>query len=262
MTAEKESRIAQLAALLDRALAGEGTIEPITLTDPQMSVDDAYAVQMINVSRALERGAAITGKKIGLTSLAMQQMLGVNEPDYGHLFDTMNVTGKSAPIDRLIQPKVEGEIAFVLKEDLRGPGVTVEDVLRAAGSVVGAIEIVDSRVRDWKIKLVDTVADNASSALYVLGSVELDPGALSLTGETMQLYRNGEPVSRGAGADVMGDPARCVAWLANALSAYGTALKKGEVVLSGALSAAVPAARGDRFEAVFSRLGRVAVTFE
>jgi len=257
----KPERIQKMAGLLDTALHKRQVIEPVVVLDPDLDVDDAYAVQMINVARELERGAVVSGKKIGLTSTAMRTMLGVNEPDYGHLLDTMAVTDGRAPIDRLIQPKAEGEIAFVLKHDLTGPNATLEDALAATDYVVGAIEIVDSRVRDWKIGLIDTVADNASCGLYVLGNRHIRPDELVLTDECMQLFKNSEWVNAGCGADVMGHPALCVAWLANKLHRYGVTLKRGEVVLSGALSAARPARRGDRFEAVFNKLGTVAVDF-
>lgn len=257
----KPERIQVIADMLDRALHERTYIDPVIMLEPGFDVDDAYQIQMKNVAREVERGAVISGKKIGLTSLAMQRMLGVGEPDYGHLLDTMNVSGGKAPIDRLLQPKAEGEIAFVLKEDLHGPNATVADVLAATEYVVGAIEIVDSRVRDWKIRLIDTVADNASSGLYVLGTEKLHPGEIVLPNECMQLYKNGAWVNAGCGSDVMGHPAQCVAWLANKLHRYGVTLKRGEVVLSGALSAAAVAQRGDRFEAVFNRLGTVKVEF-
>lgn len=257
----KQDSIQAIADMLDRALHERHYIDPVIMLEPALDINDAYAIQMKNVARALERGAVISGKKIGLTSLAMQTALGVHEPDYGHLLNTMDVSHGQAPIDQLLQPKAEGEIAFVLKEDLHGPNATIEDVLAATDYVVAAIEIVDSRVRDWKIKLIDTVADNASSGLYVLGAKKLRPDEIVLVNECMQLYKNGAWVNAGCGADVMGHPALCVAWLANTLHRYGVTLKRGEVVLSGALSAAVPAQRGDHFEAVFNRLGTVAVDF-
>lgn len=262
MNKDKEIRIAHFASLLEKALNDrEAVNSPITAMDPGITIDDAYAIQMINVNKALAQGGRISGKKIGLTSLAMQNVFNVSEPDYGHLFEIMDVTGKAAPMDRLLQPKVEGEIAFILKEDICGPNVTVADVVRATDTVVGSIEIVDSRIRDWKIKLIDTVSDNASSGLYVLGSKRFKLDEINLLQETMKFYKNGAFVNEGSGADVMGNPAACVAWLANKMGEYGVVLKKGEVVLSGALSAAVPAARGDRFDIVFSNLGTVSVEF-
>ncbi|TLN13758.1 2-keto-4-pentenoate hydratase [bacterium] len=257
----KQDRIQAIADMLDRALHERHYIDPVIMLEPGLNIEDAYAIQMKNVAREVERGAVISGKKIGLTSLAMQTVLGVGEPDYGHLLNTMDVSHGKAPIDRLLQPKAEGEIAFVLKEDIAGPNATLEDVLAATDYVVAAIEIVDCRIRDWRIKLIDTVADNASSGLYVLGPNRVRPDKIMLVNECMQLYKNGEWVNAGCGADVMGHPALCVAWLTNMLHRYGVTLKRGEVVLSGALSAAVVAQRGDRFEAVFNQLGTVKVEF-
>jgi len=257
----KENLINKYAEILDKALTERESTSPLTAVEPSLDVSDAYAIQMKNIALALSRGAVISGKKIGLTSLAMQNLLGVNEPDYGHLLNTMDMTGQKVPMNRMLQPRAEGEIAFILKEDIVGPNATVEDVYRATDYVVAAIEIVDSRVRDWKIKLVDTVSDNASSGLYVLGSKKMKLSDISLTGETMKLYKNGELVNEGVGTAVMGDPALCVAWLANKMSQFGVTLKKGEVVLSGALSAMAPVTAGDKFEAVFSNLGTATAEF-
>jgi 2-keto-4-pentenoate hydratase len=258
----KEPSIQKIADMLDAALHERQAIDPVTLLDPALDVDDAYAIQMKNIARAVERGARISGRKIGLTSQAMQNMLGVHEPDYGHLLDSMDVTGKPALVGRLLQPRAEGEIAFVMKDDLKGPNASVEDVLAATDYVVGAIEIVDSRVRDWKISLIDTVADNGSSGLYVLGEKRLRPDEFSLADECMQLFKNDDWINAGCGADVLGNPALCVAWLANKLHHYGGVLRKGEVVLSGALSAATPVKRGDRVRVMFNQLGTVTVNFE
>ncbi len=197
------------------------------------------------------------------TSLAMQAMLGVKEPDYGHILNGMVVMeGEKIPAGDLIAPRIEGEIAFVLKEDLKGPGVTVTEVLRCSEGVVPALEIVDSRIRDWKIKLPDTVADNASSALIVLGGVLTPAQAVDLRTVGMVMEKNGEVLGTAAGAAVLGHPAQAVAWLANKLSAYGIVLRKGEVVLSGALAAAAPFAAGDFFRADFGFLGDVKIKFK
>ncbi|MDR2487466.1 MAG: 2-keto-4-pentenoate hydratase [Clostridiales Family XIII bacterium] len=264
--------IEEFAERLYRAQADRVSTSPLSADAPDATIEDAYAIQMANVERSLAAGAVITGKKIGLTSKAMQDLLGVGEPDYGHLFDTMvsgqrgdgaGADGAVMSLESLLQPKVEAEIAFLLKEDIQGPNATVEDVLRATECVAPALEIVDSRVKDWKIKLFDTVADNASSGAYVLGgSVPFAPGAVDLPGESMVFFKNGEQIGSGDGTAVLGDPAYCVAWLANKLWAYGVTLKKGEVVLSGALSAAVDAQKGDVFSATFSTLGDVRVRFE
>ena len=257
-----ERLIAGLADRLHEALVKRVSIAPVSIAFPGLSVDDAYAVQMRNVERSLAAGALISGKKIGLTSLAMQELLGVDEPDYGHLFDSMEVSGGAIERSTMLQPRVEAEVAFILKDDLTGPGLSAADVLAATECLVGALEIVDSRISDWKITLVDTVADNASSGRYVLGSKRLAPGEIDHIAEGMRLFRNDELQNSGSGKAVLGDPAYCVAWLANKLSAYGVGLHKGEVVLSGALSAMVEARAGDVFRADFDSLGSVSVAFE
>ena len=235
---------------------------PLTETDPGLDIDDAYAIQLANVERAVREGRAVTGKKIGLTSPGIQKQLGVSEPDYGHLLDSMDCSAAGEiPTDQLIQPKIEGEIAFILKGDLTGGQVTPEDVRAATDYVVAAFEIVDSRVADWRIKLVDTVADNASSGRYVLGREKFQLDAVDLPSVPMTLIKNGSEVGSGSGAAVLGDPAKAVAWLANRLWGYGVALKKGEVVLSGAFSAAPEARKGDEFVARFGPMGTVRAKF-
>lgn len=261
MNTETKDLVEKYANLLDNAMATRQAMGPIAAAEPTLTIHDAYAIQLKNIALALSRGAKISGKKIGLTSLAMQNLLGVNEPDYGHLLDNMDLSGKPVPVNLLLQPRVEGEIAFVLKEDVVGPNATVEDVFRATDYVVAALEIVDSRILDWKIKLIDTVSDNASSGLYVLGEKKVRLSEINLPQETMTLYKNGQKVNDGSGAAVMGDPALCVAWLANKLSQFDVVLRKGEVVLSGALSAMAPVQAGDTFEAEFGILGKVRANF-
>ncbi|MET3695769.1 2-keto-4-pentenoate hydratase [Bacillus oleivorans] len=235
---------------------------PITAQESEITVEEAYRIQLENIHKKLENGAKITGKKIGLTSLAMQKLLGVNEPDYGHLLDTMLIkNGGAVSVEHLLQPKVEGEIAFILKEELRGPNITTLDVLKATNYIVPAIEIVDSRIQDWKITLHDTVADNASSGLYVLGGKRTKIEDVDLKQVGMVLTKNGEVVNTGVGAAALGHPARCVAWLANKLSEFDISLKAGEVILSGALSAAIDVKAGDSFTARFAHIGEVSVDF-
>ena len=256
------SIINETVALLDAAEEKHMSIAPLTVQQPTLSIDDAYHVQLTRIQKKVSEGDVISGKKIGLTSLAMQNLLGVDQPDYGHLLQSMEVkNGGSVSLASLYQPKIEGEIAFVLKEDLVGPNVTVADVLQATDYVIASIEIVDSRVKDWKIKLEDTVADNASCGLYVLSEQHIKIDAVDLPSIEMQLLKNGEVVNTGKGTDVLGDPAACVAWLANKLHAYDVELKAGEVILSGALSAAVVAEPGDVFTARFTTLGDVTVEF-
>jgi 2-keto-4-pentenoate hydratase len=234
-----------------------------TASDPYMSVEDAYAVQLENVAKKVAAGEKVIGMKIGLTSKAMQNLLHVNEPDYGHLTDRMLVLeGNVCPMDELIQPKVEGELAFCLKKTLRGPGVTIVDVYNATEWVVPAIEIVDSRIRDWKITLPDTIADNGSSARFVLGG-RMTPIAnvdMRLTGMTLE--KNGELVNSGTCAEVWGNPAAAVAWLANKLSAFNIELREGNIVMAGALTAAQPAVKDDSFTVSFCGMGSVTAKFK
>jgi 2-keto-4-pentenoate hydratase len=251
-----------LADSLLRAEAMRVPVEPLTASHPTLGGGDAYRVQLAGVQRKIASGRRVIGKKIGLTSKAMQNLLGVHEPDYGHLLDDMLVgDGATCRRDELLQPKVEGEIAFVLKDRLRGPGVHLADALRATAGVMASLEIVDSRVRDWKIKLADTVADNASSGRFVLGSRLIPADALDLKLVGMYLEKNGEVVNSGAGVAVWGHPAAAVAWLANRLADFDAALEPGEIVLSGAISAATDAAKGDVIVAHFHGLGSVSVKF-
>jgi 2-keto-4-pentenoate hydratase len=248
-------------ALWHAALHGQ-PVEPPTSIDPNFGIEEAYAVQAALTERRLAAGARIRGRKVGLTSAAIQAQMGVDEPDYGVLFDDMFVEDSDEiPQGRLLQPRVEGEIAFVLGEDLRGPGVTAPDVLRTAAGVSAAIEIIDSRIADWRIGLADTIADNASSGLLVLAGRLVPVDALDLRLVGLALYRNGELVETGAGAAVLGNPARCVAWLANKLAGYGEHLGAGDVVLAGALHRAVEVAPGDVFRAELSQLGAVNTRF-
>ncbi len=257
----EQAQILALADALFRAERARIPIRPLTESHPEMSLDDAYAIQMENVRRVTGLGHVISGKKIGLTSEGIQRQLGVSEPDYGHLFQAMDCADGLVRMDALIQPKIEAELAFVLAEDLTGGNVTREEVRAKTAYVVGAFEIVDSRVADWRIKLPDTVADNASSGRYVLGKEKLSVSGVDLAGVRMKLFKNDELVGEGEGAAVLGDPCLSVAWLANRLWGYGVALRSGEVVLSGAFSAAPMAARGDRFRAEFTRLGEVTAAF-
>jgi 2-keto-4-pentenoate hydratase len=229
-----------------------------------LDVEDAYRIQLETIRRKTQAGLLVSGKKIGLTSKAMQELLGVDEPDYGHLLDTMKIENDGCISSlRLIQPKVEAEVAFILRKDLHGPNITVDDVIEATDYVVASIEVVDSRVKDWEIKLSDTVADNASSGLYILGDSKIHLSEIDLPSIQMSLYKNGEFINQGTGEAVLGNPATCVAWLANKLHRFKGSLNAGEVILSGALSAAIEAKPGDRFTADFGeKLGRVSVNFE
>ncbi|AKX94583.1 2-keto-4-pentenoate hydratase [Moorella thermoacetica] len=251
-----------IAAELLAAEANCRPIEPLTGTYPDLTVEDAYRIQLAGIETKLARGSKVIGKKIGLTSKGMQQLLGVNEPDYGHLLDSMLLLeGEPCRREELLWPRVEGELAFILKDPLKGPGVTIADVYRATEGIMPAFEIVDSRIRDWKIKLPDTIADNASSARLVLGSRMVPIKDLDLRLIGMVLEKNGEMVSSGAGAAVWGHPAAAVAWLANKLAAFDIALEAGEIILSGAVTAAENASAGDVFTVSFYGLGSLSLKF-
>lgn len=264
MVRKYDAQIVELADKLRTASHSAEAIGALVDEKPDLTIDEAYEIQLYNIDQKLKEGKKIVGKKIGLTSKAMQDSLGVNEPDYGHLLDDMIIPSDDPVVykDQVMQPRAEGELAFILNKDLVGPNVTVEDVLDATESIVASIEIVDSRVKDWKISLRDTVADNASSAMYVLGEHFLKPDEVDRINVEMKLYKNGELINQGTGADVLGDPAYCVAWLANKLHAYGIQLKAGEVILAGALSTAIDAKPGDEFTCTFTEgFGDVSVRF-
>ncbi len=251
-----------LASELLCAEAGCAPLDPLTDRYPDIDIAQAYQIQLINIRTRLKQARRVVGKKIGLSSRAMQDQFNVHEPDYGHLLDDMVVLNEQ-PIatNKLLKPRCEGEIAFLIGRDLVGPGVTVADVLRGTEAVLPALEIVDCRIRDWKIKIQDTVADNAASARVVLGNKLTPPQDLDLRLIGMVLMKNGQVAATGAGAAALGHPAASVAWLANKLYEFGTCLKAGEIVLSGSLTAAPPVAAGDYFRADFDRLGSVSVCF-
>lgn len=251
----------ELALYLASATQLKG-VQAISAKYPAITVDEAYKIQLQTVEIELGKGHSITGKKIGLTSLAMQQSLGVNEPDYGHLLSHMQLeSGAQIPRGRLLQPKVEGELAFVLKKDIVGTNNTVIDVINATDYIVPALEIVDSRIESWQIKLEDTIADNASSGMYVLGEKQYKLSEVDLKNIGMAFYKNNRLVNTGAGVACLGNPLHAVVWLVNKLGTYDIPLKKGEVILSGALSAAENAVEGDLFTGKFNRMGEVTIQF-
>ena len=248
------------AEALYKASRTRTPLPPLTTTHPDMTVADAYAVQSELCDMLLAEGDRVVGYKLGLTSAAMQQMFGLDEPDYGPVFASGVVDdGAAVDVGRFIQPKVEGEIALMLDRPLTGPGVTALEASRAIAGAAAAIEIVDSRIEDWKIKVPDTIADLASSAAVVLSSrlVPLDDLDVRLIG--MVLTRNGELMGTAAGAAALGNPVQAVAWLANTLAVHGVTLEAGRFVMTGALSAAFPAQPGDVVRAEFDRLGPVTV---
>lgn len=251
--------------LADELWEADRTAKPVAaLTDrhPDLTVEDAYAIQTLNIARRITSGEKPIGRKVGLTSRPMQELLGVDEPDFGVLTDAMFVEdGDLIDLGRLVQPRVEAELAFVMDRDLAGPGVTTAGALAAIGGVLPAVEIVDSRVADWKIKLVDTVADNASSGLLVLGGRMRKVHDLDLRLIGVVVSRHGEVLDSGAGAAALGNPARCVAWLANKLGSLGARLKAADIVLPGAVHKMVAVRSGDVFRADFAHLGAVTVRF-
>jgi 2-keto-4-pentenoate hydratase len=244
-------RAAELAARLEAAWLDRAPIEPLSETEGLTDVGDAYAVQAAWTALRLDAGEKIVGRKIGLTSRAVQQQMGVDEPDYGTLWGSRRIEvhdgrGQVAA-DTFLQPRVEGEIAFRLGDPPPGPHITADDVLAATDAIAASIEIVDSRIADWRIKLPDTVADNASYGGFVIGQwTPLEPGR-RLAGLRMALARDGEPAVEGQGSAALGDPAHAVAWLLTKLSSLGVEARPGDIVLSGALAAMLPAAAGDSF---------------
>ena len=257
---------AEAARRLLEAYASREAIDPLTSTYEAMTLEDAYAIQLDQLAQwtgdGPDGGRTVKGHKVGLTSAAMQRLLGVSEPDYGHLLDDFfYLEHMPIPTDRFLQPRIEPEVAFVLKKDLRGPGVTVHEAIAAVDFVLPALELVDSRIKDWKIGLFDTIADNASSGAVVLGSTPTALSDIDLRLGGAVLHRNGQVVGTGAGGAVLGSPINSLIWLANTVGARGITLEAGHVVLPGALCAMVPIAAGDTFTATFAGLGSVTARF-
>ncbi|MDF3835675.1 2-oxopent-4-enoate hydratase [Cupriavidus basilensis] len=258
----KPDLIASLGEELHQALTARVPVAPLSGRGHPITVRDAYRIQQQFVARRLARGDRITGKKIGVTSLPVQQMLDVHQPDFGMLLASMqHPDGHAIPAGTLIQPRAEGEIAFFLKRDLRGPGVTRADVLDATEAVSACFEIVDSRIRDWRIRIEDTVADNASCGLYVLGEERVSPAGLDLAACAMTLEMNGAVVATGQGSAALGHPAEAVAWLANTLGELGIGLLAGETILSGSLAALIPVTAGDRLHLRIDGIGNCSTQF-
>ncbi len=257
-----EEKIHQYGDELYEAFLSRRPIRPLLEREPAITIADAYRIQERFVARRVAAGERVVGKKIGATSKPVQDFLGVYQPDFGILLSGMVYSeGDTLDLGQLIQPKAEAELAFVLKEDLKGPGITAMDVIRATDYVLPCFEIVDSRITDWKIKIQDTVADNASCGVYVLGNTRGDPRRLDLTLAGMVLEKNGELFSTGVGAAVQGSPANAVAWLANTLGELGIPFKAGEVILSGSQSALVPVVDGDELVCTVGGLGSCRVKF-
>lgn len=236
-------------------------IDPLVDLFPEMTVDDAYEIQLAQARQRTARGETVVGHKVGLTSAPMRTALGVDVPDYGHVFDTMVwPEGEEIPFEDFIAPKVEPEVAFVLEHDLAGPGVTAAAAARAVAYCLPAIEIIDSRIRDWRISLRDTIADNGSSGGVVLGERPIRITDLDLRLVGCVFGRNRKLAQTGAGAAVLGGPLKSLAWLANTLATQGP-LKSGSVIMSGSITAPLDVSAGDVFDAELDRLGRVSAYF-
>jgi 2-keto-4-pentenoate hydratase len=259
LTAEQRE---QAAEVLRTAEETQVAVPPLVQTFPDIDVVDSYEIQLLNIRRRLAAGRTVYGHKVGLSSKAMQEMMGVSEPDYGHLLSDMVLT-EDQPVDvsRFLIPRVEVEVGFVLGDDLPGEGCTVEDVIRCTDFIAPAIELIDSRIADWKIGLFDTIADNASSCGVVLGKERVKPDELDLKAIDATLEINGEQVAAGRSDAVLGDPAIAVAWLANKVASFGVRLEAGHVVLPGSCTRAYDVKAGDDVMARFSGLGSVSLSF-
>lgn len=259
-----QEKIDQFGDELYAALRKGQTVVPLTDRESDIQIEDAYYISLRMLNRRLENdGETVVGKKIGVTSKPVQEMLGVFQPDFGFLTDTMEYPdGADIPVaGNLIAPKAEGEIAFRLKKDLVGPGVTEADVLDATETIIPCFEIVDSRIEDWKIKIQDTVADNASCGVFVLGKNEVDPRDYDLPNLKMTIYKNGEFHSEGLGSAVQGNPLTAVAWLANTLGEFGIPFKAGELILSGSLAPLIPVVAGDEMSLEIEGIGGCSCKF-
>ncbi|ORB89699.1 2-keto-4-pentenoate hydratase [Mycobacterium persicum] len=253
----------ELAADLAQAERSREPIAPLTAAHPDMDVVDAYEIQLINIRQRVAEGARVLGHKVGLSSKAMQQMMGVDEPDYGHLLDEMQVFEDTrVKAARYLYPRVEVEVGFILSADLPGADCSEDDVLAATGSLVPAIELIDTRITDWKIALCDTIADNASSAGFVLGAARVSPADIDVAAIEATLIRNGEVVAAGRSDAVLGNPVTAVAWLARKVDSFGVRLRQGDIVLPGSCTRAIDAHAGDDFVAEFAGLGSVRLAFE
>ncbi|MEZ5702294.1 MAG: 2-oxopent-4-enoate hydratase [Burkholderiaceae bacterium] len=256
------SKIQHYGDELYQSLLDRQPVAPLTDREADITIEDAYQIQLRMIQRRLDAGEHVVGKKIGVTSKVVMDMLGVNQPDFGHLLSGMVFNeGQPISVGTMIAPKAEAEVAFILSRDLEGPGVTAADVLRATDCVMPCFEIVDSRIKDWKIKIQDTVADNASCGVLTLGGVRRSPRDIDLALAGMVLEKNGEIISTSTGASVQGSPVNAVAWLANTLGRLGIGLKAGDIILSGSQSPLVPVVAGDSLYCSVGGLGGTSVRF-
>lgn len=257
-----KAKIQRFGDELYQALLDRKPVDPLTDRESDITIEDAYQIQLRMIQRRVDAGETIVGKKIGVTSKVVMDMLKVNQPDFGQMTSGMVFNeGEAIRTDTMIAPRAEAEVAFLLKRDLMGPGVTAADVLRATDCVMPCFEIVDSRIKDWKIKIQDTVADNASCGVLTLSGLRKDPRKLDLALAGMVLEKNGELISTSTGAAVQGSPVNAVAWLANTLGRLGIGLKAGEVILSGSQSPLVPVKAGDSLVCSVGGLGSTSVRF-
>lgn len=253
---------AELAAALAQAERSRIAMSPMTDTYADIDVVDAYEIQLLNIRQRVAEGARVVGHKVGLSSEAMQKMMNVDEPDYGHLLDDMEVfEDKPVLTSKYLLPRVEVEVGFLLADDLPGAGCTEDDVLAATAAFAPAIELIDTRITNWQVKLCDTIADNASSAGWVLGKERVSPKDVDIRGIDAVLKCNGEVLGEGRSDAVLGNPVTAVAWLARKVDQFGVRLKAGDVVLPGACMRAFDAKPGDDFVAEFAGLGSVHLSF-
>ena len=249
------------AALFD-ALNHARTVAPLVQRDPSLEIEDAYRISLDFLARRTADGERIIGKKIGVTSKAVQDMLGVHQPDFGFLTDRMRIAGAiDIAANRLIQPRTEAEIAFFLRDGLKGPGVTAQQVIDATEAIAPCFEIVDSRIENWNISIIDTIADNASCGVFLIGDARADPRDFDLPDLKVTVTKNGRPLSQGAGRDVQGNPAQAVAWLANTLGRFDVSLDAGDVILSGSMVPLEDARAGDVFEMMLEGIGGCTAAF-
>ncbi len=258
------SQISTFGDKLYTAIRTRTPIPPLVSSCSTLTIDDAYAISLDFLRRREEDGEKVIGKKIGVTSKAVQDMLNVFQPDFGFLTDRMQVKNR-ATVNihgaNLLQPRAEAEIAFILKDELIGPGVSEEEVLAATEAIAPCFEIVDSRIENWDISIIDTIADNASCGIFVLGNDLVDPESFDLPNLEVSVFKNGKFLSKGKGAAVQGSPLTAVAWLANTLGQYDVPFKAGEIILSGSLVPLEPALPGDTFEMTLDGVGDCSISF-
>lgn len=258
----EQALIHQIGDEMYQALVNRKTIAPLTTTYSDITIEDAYQISLRMLENRIAAGEKVIGKKIGVTSKAVMNFLNVYQPDFGFMTDAMRYDGEMPISKTLIQPKAEGELAFILKKDLSGPGVSNADVLAATEAVVPCFEVVDSRIENWQIKIQDTVADNASCGLFTINeSAAIDPRKIDLATVGMVVEKNGKVISTGAGAAALASPVNCVAWLANTLGQFGISLKAGDVILSGSLVPLEPVTPGDVMTVRVGGIGDCTINF-